>query len=432
MRMTRSERWYRRLLRLLPPDYRSEAGPEILEVFRDARADAEKSGGGFRRLVFWMLFVADLLLTAARERGRWRGGLAHDLRVAFRQMKAHPGWSFLVVVILGLGIGSSTALFSVFRSLFLKPLPVEDVDRLVAATTLHGEDPVQSSVFDYLAWESGVRSFGNLGAAQPRSMNLLLDGEPRRLEGAAVTATYFGTLGIEPVLGRSFAEEESGGGGAAVTLLGYGLWQEAFAGDAGALGRSLLLDGRSHTVIGVLPPGFDLPFGTSVWVPMSFDRLSDRERLIRDLFVTARLREGTSFSEAHEELVAVADRLALDFPRSHKGWSAQLIPLRRLLLDDFDGHLRPALLALGAAVSFLLLIACANVGNLFLARVLDRDRELALRTALGGGGVRLLRQLLVEGTVLAGLGGALGVLVAYGSLPVLLASSPSQPLALGA
>jgi putative ABC transport system permease protein len=291
---------------------------------------------------------------------------------------------------------------------------------------------VQSSAFDYLAWESGVRSFGTLGAAVPRSMNLLLDGEPRRLEGAAVTPSYFGTLGLEPALGRSFTEEESRGGGSAVAVLGYGLWQEAFAGQMEALGKSLLLNGRSHTVIGVLPPGFDLPFGTSVWVPMSFDRLSDRERLIRDLFVTARLREGASFSEAQEELVAVADRLALDYPRSHEGWSAQLIPLRRLLLDDFDGHLRPALLALGAAVSFLWLIACANVGNLFLARVLDRNRELALRTALGGGGFRLLRQLLVEGMVLAGLGGALGVLVAYGSLPALLAGSPSQPLALGA
>ncbi len=430
--MRSSERWYRRLLRLLPRDFRREAAPEILEVFREACADAETSGARFGRSRFWTSALLDLLETAVRARARADRGLAHDVRVALRQVKSHPGWSLLVVLILGLGIGANTALFSVFRMLLLKPLPVEDVDRLVAATTLHGEDPVQSSAFDYLAWRSGVRSFGSLGAAQPRSLNLLLDGEPRRLEGAAITESYLPTLGIEPSLGRTFAEEDFRGGGSPLVLLSHALWQDAFAGDPQALGTTLLLNGRAHVVVGVLPPGFDLPFGTTVWVPLSFDLLSDRERLIRDLFVSARLREGVSFCEAHEELKAAASRLELEFPRSHKGWSAQLLPLRRLLLDDFDGHLRPALLSLGAGVSFLLLIACANVANLLLARVLDRNRELSLRAALGAGGGRLLRQLLVEGIILAGLGGALGVLLAYASLPLLLASSPSQPLALGA
>ncbi len=430
--MRRSERWYQRLLRVLPEDYRHEAGPEILEVFREACSDAEARGGRLTWLRFWTSSLMDLLVTGLRARAHSGRGLTHDFRAALRQMSFHPGWSFLVILTLGLGIGASTALFSVFQTLLLKPLPVEDVDRVVAATTLHGEDPVQSSAFDYLAWKKGVRSFSSLGAARPRSVNLLLDGEPRRLEGAAITESYLPTLGVAPSLGGGFAEEDVRGEASAVALLGHGLWQDAFAGDPGVLGKSILLNGRTHVIVGVLPRGFDLPFGTSVWVPLSFDLLSARERLIRDAFVSARLREGIWFSEAHEELKAVANRLERDFPRSHKGWSAQLIPLRRLLLDDFDGHLQPALIALGAAVSFLLLIACANVANLLLARVLDRNRELALRAALGEGGGRLVRQLMVEGLILAGSGGVLGVFVAYGSLPVLLASSPSQPLALGA
>ncbi len=429
--MKRSERWYRELLRLLPEDYRREAGPEILEVFREACCDAERSGGRLGRLRFWSSSLLDLVVTAIAAHSQQRGGLAPDVRVALRQMKSHPGWTSIVVLTLGLGIGANTALFSVFQSLLLKPLPVEDADRVVAATTLHGEDPVQSSAFDYLAWKSGMESFSTVGAAQPRSVNLLLNGEPRRLEGAAVTETYLPTLGVEPLFGRGFAEEDVRGDASPVVLLGYGLWQEAFGGDPGILGKSLLLDGTARIIVGVLPRGFDLPFSTSVWVPLSFDGLSDRERLIRDYFVNARLREGVSFSKAHEELKAIASRLARDFPRSHKGWSAQLLPLRRLLLDDFDGHLRPALLSLGAAVSLLLLISCANVANLLLARVLDRNREIALRAALGAGGGRLLRQLLVEGVVLAGAGGVLGILLAYGSVPVLLGASPSQPLALG-
>src|SRR5437762_10055113 len=360
--------------------------------------------------------------------------LWQDLRYGARMLLKQPGFTLITVAALALGIGANTAIFSAINTLLLRPLPVEDVDRLVVSVTLReGFDPFGSPFLEYAAYRDRSHSFASSGLARQRSFNLIGQGEPERVRGATVMANYLATLGVKPVLGRAFSAEEDQPGRPPVALISYALWQQRFAGKADAIGQSLNLDGRSYNLLGLMPPGFDLPGVAEVWIPLqvNIDNLSLTERASTNNAILARLRPGVSLKQADTELKAIAHQLEQEYPDFRRGWGVKVISLRQNLLGDLEGRVRSALFALMAGVGFLLLICCANVANLQLARGIAREREFALRRALGAGRRRLIRQLLTESMLLALLGGVAGLLLAYWLVPILATLSPIQGISFG-
>src|SRR5436309_14052361 len=361
--------------------------------------------------------------------------LWQDLRYGGRMLLKQPGFTLITVAVLALSIGANTAIFSAISALLLRPLPVEDIDRLVVSVTLReGFDPFGSPFLEYAAYRDRSHSFASSGVATQRSFNLIGQGEPERVRGATVMANYLTTLGVKPVLGRAFSAEEDQPGGPPVALISYALWQKRFAGRADAIGQSLNLDGRSYNILGVMPPGFDLPGVAEVWIPLqvNIDNLSLTERAATNNEILARLRPDVSLKEADTELKAIAHQLEQEYPDFRRGWGVKVISLRQNLLGDLEGRVRSALFALMAGVGFLLLICCANVANLQLARGIARERELMLRRALGAGRWRLVRQLLTESMLLALLGGMAGLLLANWLLPILAALNPIRGVSLAA
>ena len=361
-------------------------------------------------------------------------GLSQDLRLGLRNVRRRPAFSLVVVVTLALGIGAVTAIFSAVDALLLRPLPVAAVDRLVYGMALReGFDPFATSLLDYELYRTSARSLESCGLGSPRSFTLLGRGDAEHLRGAAVTASYLATLGVRPALGRLFSEVEDRPGGPAVALVGHGLWQRRFGGDRSLLGRTLDLEGRAHTVIGILPPAFDLPYSAEVWVPFQSRgaALPLDERALTAHELVARLAPGATLDEARRELRTLAARLEREHPAIRRGWSYGIVPLRRQLLADLDGRTERSLVALGVGVGLLLLLCCANVAGLLLARGMTRQGELATRLALGAPRRRLARQLLVESLLLAAMGGAAGVGLAAAAAPLLAALSPIQASGLG-
>lgn len=361
--------------------------------------------------------------------------LWHDLRYGARILLKQPGFTLIAVAALALSIGANTAIFSAVNALLVRPLPVEDLDRLVVTVTLReGFDPFGSPFLEYAAYRDRGHCFANSGVATQRSFNLIGQGEPERLRGATVMASYLATLGVKPVLGRIFSPVEDRPGGPPIALISFGLWQKHFAGSRDVIGRSINLDGRHYDVLGVMPPGFDLPGVAEVWVPLQtdIDTLPLRERAATSNNIVARLKPGVTLPQADAELKAIARQLEQEYPDFRRGWTVRVIPLRQDLLGDLEGHVHKALFSLVGGVAFLLLICCANVANLQLARGIARERELTLRRALGAGRWRLVRQLLTESMLLAGLGGIAGLLLAYWLLPILAALSPIRGISLAA
>ena len=353
----------------------------------------------------------------------------NDLRFALRQLRKSPGFTAIAVIALALSIGATTAIFSAVNTLLLRPLPVEDLDRLVFSVAMReGFDPFTSSLLEFAADKERNHSFSSMGAAVQRSFNLTGRGEPERARGASIMADYLITLGVKPILGRGFTNAEDRPGGPAVALISYGRWQKHFGGDPSIIGAPLNLEGRSHTIIGVMPPGFDLPAAAEIWVPLQTDidslPLVDRAAPLYE--VVAKLRSGVSIEKADAESKSIARQLEQEYPQLRRGWSVKLISLRQELLGDLAGNVSKALFALVAGVVFLLLICCANVANLQLARGITREREFALRRALGASRWRLVRQLLTESMLLAVVGGVGGLLLAYWIVPVLAAMNPIQ------
>jgi putative ABC transport system permease protein len=356
-----------------------------------------------------------------------------DLRYGWRMLRSRPGFTLVAVLTLALGIGANTAIFSAVNALLLRPLPIDDPDRLVHGMALReGFDPFGASLLEYDFYRNESRSFVNSGMGTPRLFNLVGWGEPERLRGAAVTASYLATVGVKPALGRVFADEDDRPGGPAVALVGHDLWQRRLGGDSGVIGRSLNLEGRSYDIVGVLPPGFDMPYSAEVWVPMqvSIGALPmDRRAATAHEFV-GRLKPGVALAQADAELKGLARRLEQEHPQIRRGWSFGIIPIRQLLLADLDGRTHRALVVLVVAVGFLLLICCANVAGLLLARGVAREGEIAVRLSLGAGRGRLVRQLLTESLLLAMIGGAAGVLLAFWILPVLTTLNPVRAFVL--
>ena len=348
-----------------------------------------------------------------------------DLRYAFRQLVKNPGFAGVAILTLALGIGACTAIFSVINGVLLRPLDFPQPDRIVVIreTNLPQFPEFSVSPPNYLDWAKQTKSSQYLAAYSGVQVNLTGEGEPQRLIGVKATAHYFDVYGIKPVLGRTFVPEEDAPGKDHVVVLSHAFWQRVFAGEPNVVGRSIQLSGEPYTVIGVAPPHFGEASKVDIWAPMGFkpDETAADARGGHYLNVVGRLRPSVNITSARAELELLAAQLARQYPDSNKGWGVTMSPI----LDYSVRDARPILYTLLGAVSCVLLIACANIANLLLARATARHRELSIRTALGASRARLVRQLLTESVLLGLAGGAAGMLLARWGLDLLLALAPS-------
>src|SRR5436309_6525189 len=348
-----------------------------------------------------------------------------DLRYGLRTLAQAPGFTAVAAIALALGIGANSAIFSVVDAILIKPLPYKDPHRLVMVweTNPHrGRAKNVISPGNFLDWQSQNTVFEQMAAIRDDRLNLTGTGEPEELRGQAVSANLFPMLGVNAMLGRTFSPEEDLPDRPPVVLLSQRLWERRFGGDSNIVGRSVNLGGNIHTVIGVMARGFQfLSNSAEFWVPFGLDKSRDyRKTSGRYMVAAARLKPGVGLTQARSEMSDIAKRLEQDYPEFDKGWGVNVISLE----EQISGDLRPALLVMLGAVGFVLLIACANVANLLLARATSRQREIAIRTSLGAGPWRLIRQLLTESVLLGIVGGALGLLLAQWGVRALVALAP--------
>jgi len=346
----------------------------------------------------------------------------NDLRYGFRMIIKHRMVTCVAVLALGLGIGANTAIFSIINAVVLRPLPYGNPDRLV--TILHeGSNPVAPANYFDLAAQN--QSFEGIAAAQYWEPNLTGRDQPEHLRGLKLTAQMFQVLGVSPALGRTFNPDEDQPGRDRVVVLSNQLWQRRFGGQPGVVGQQVTIDGESHTIIGVMPPDFQFaPFwatNAELWSPLNLaPRANDRRGQSLRLF--ARLKPGVARSSAQADVTTIFRRLEQEHPESNKGLTLAVEPLHEKVV----GKTRPALMILFGAVCFVLLIACANVANLMMGRATSRQKEIAVRTALGASSARIARQLLIESVLIALAGGALGLLLSMVGMKVLLSFGPSS------
>src|ERR1700688_1095472 len=345
-----------------------------------------------------------------------------DLRFAARMLRKNPGFTAAAVLTIALGIGANTAIFSVVQGVLLSPLPYHEPDRLVVVclNNLRLNSPTYLSYRDFMDWERAAPPFEKMAAHARRSFDLSSPGNPEHLEGSEVSSSFLNTLGVGLALGREFSPEEDRNGGAPVTIISNGLWQDRFGGSATALGKSIVLNGVETTVVGVLQPGFRFgPDYADVYIPIGQRKLVDaNDRTAHDVMCVARLKPGVSLSQANAEMNAIQENIDRLNPETEHGLGIKILPAKASLVGDVRGTL---LLLLGA-VGLVLLIACANVANLLLARSASRAREFSIRAALGAGPGRIMRQLITESLLLSILGGVLGLGAAKWGLNAALAS----------
>lgn len=349
-----------------------------------------------------------------------------DLRYAGRMQRKNPGFTIVAIIALALGIGANTAIFSVVNTVLLRPLPYKDPERLAMVwedASKHGYPRDTPAAANFVDWRDQNTTFESMAAIADESFNLTGVGDPERLEGRLVSANLFPLLGVDPQIGRTFTNEEDQPGSNRVAVLSYGLWQRRFGGDNGIVGKPLNLNGDTYTVVGVMPARFQFPSSDDeLWAPIAFttDQATNRNR--HYLQVVGRLKPGVSLEQAQTEMSTIAARLQQQYPQSNADLGAAVTSLHEHLVGD----IRPALLILLGAVGLVLLIACANVANLLLARAAVRQKEIAVRVALGARRGRLIRQFLTESVLLATVGGVVGLGIAYGGLVLLRAFIPEN------
>jgi len=351
------------------------------------------------------------------------GNLAQDLKHGFRTLLRSPGFTTVAVIVLALGIGANTAIFSVVNAVLLQPLPFPDPARLVQiwhvppAKSFPGFTRFSVSAANYSDWAAQNRSFEQTAIYAFSAANLAGRDRPEAVRMARVSAGFFPLLRAQPLLGRTFAPSEDQLGHAHVVILSCAFWQSHFGSDPGVVGQSISFDGQPYSIVGVMPANFRFPEFAQAWIPMAW---SDQERSVRGEHhygVIARLKPDVALPQSQAEMSAISSRLEQQYPEDDKGWGAVVVPLREQLV----GEIRLPLLVLLGAVAFVLLIACANVMNLVLARVLSRQKEAAIRAVLGASRARVLQQVMSETLLLALAGGALGLFLAQFGVSLIVA-----------
>jgi predicted permease len=357
-------------------------------------------------------------------------GFWNDLKHGCRVLLKTPGFALSAIVVLALGIGANTAIFGIVNGVLLRPLPYAEPDRLVQLwhtppqQQFPGVPRFALSAANYLDWEAQNTVFSSSAVYRFSQFRLTGTGEPRMLRAARVEPTFFSVLGTRPLYGRAIDPSDDAPEREHVVVLSYGLWNSQFGGDRQIVGKTIHLDANAYTVIGVMPPSFAKPESATLWVPLVWTAQEKAVRGEHSMAAVARLKPGVSVQQAQGQLDAIAARIAEQYPADSAGWGAAVVPLR----EETVGDVRKPLLMLFGAVVFVLLIACANVANLMLARTVDRRKEIAIRTAFGAKRTRIIRQVLSESLLVSVTGGALGLIVAhYGTQLVVNYFGPSLP-----
>jgi len=347
--------------------------------------------------------------------------LGQDLRYGLRGLIKSPGFTIAAILVMALGIGANSAIFSVVSAVLLRPLPFHEPDKLVVVwhipppKSFPGMTRFSVSPANYFDWKRMNHVFTDMAIMGGTRLTLAGD-QPQSLNGSAVSANFFSLLGSQPILGRGFSPEEEQIGRENVLILSHKLWREHFASDPNVIGKQLPINGTTYTVVGVMGPHFTVPTFAEVWTPLAMDDNEKATRGIHDYAVVARLKPDATVQEANAELATISQTLANEYPADNKDWGAFCVPAQ----EEMVGDVKPALLTLLGAVVFILLIACANVANLLLARTLGRRQEVAIRVALGASRGRLLQQILSESVVVSVMGGLLGLIIAKFGVAVIL------------
>jgi len=406
---------YAALLRLYPKSFRLEYGEEMRRIFAQRRDGADDVPSRGR---LWLETLMDVIPNALMVHADI---LRQDLTFTLRTLLRTPGFTLTAVTVAALGIGATTAAFSITDRVLFRELPFADSEKLVNVyQTEPGYSRFEPSPSQYRDWKQMNTVFEDLGAYASNAMNLIADGEPLRVNGSWVSSNLFGLLQVAPQVGRLFTPEEDREGAPGTVILSYGLWVEAFGGAAAAVGRTIRLDEETYTVVGVMPRTFSFPSrATRFWTPFRFSAGHYADRDNRYLTIVGRLKPGVSLDGARAGMKAVNTRLKLVYPKENDLTLA-------LLRDQIPQQARLLLVALFGAALCVLLIACTNLASLLIARSLQRRKELAVRTAIGAGRERLVRQLVTESVVLSLIGGFLGIALALGTTPLLAQLAPTN------